>query len=278
MTSGFSILIVNYSKTFLLSFSSFNVGYNLGRNSMFNADYFLPVMDLATPVRLAARSFIIPIPKGAGEPMVYPYDIDGAPNQKKGMPLLDKHGQPKGVGIVFINHTDGALQAVRGDGNGMIIINGVSAQDGETLLKAYKYMIPEPELATAGQIQVFLNYAHDELGIEDFFNSERAKIPGFEVVLRHPSNPDCGVFLRRSDEERFAVIGYGKGTYQGPAATPQRFNGHVVAVGNAKHVWLVQTSAFLNTYRHPDDSEIKISELPAFNMQEGSVPAAFVPG
>lgn len=248
---------------------------------MFTADYFKPVMAQAISVRLAARSFIIPIPRGIGALMTYPDDVFdsgegvGKLLHRKGDPILNIHGDVKGVGLVFKNFTDNAVQCARGDGTKIIIINGISAAQGKALMKAYGEIIgPDSQKATAQQIHKLLDYAHTKLGIDDFFNGNQGKAKDYEPVRLHGASRDCGVFLRRSDEERFAVIGCGEGTYMGPAASPQRFKDHVVAVGNAEHIWLVQSSAFLNTYRHADDREISLSELPAFKMQCGTLPQA----
>ncbi len=198
--------------------------------------------------------------------MVYSRDIENQPTMKKGMPVLDKRGNPKGTGIVFENYTDGALQAVRDDGEGIIIINGISQQQAQMLLKFTQAVIPDPAIATTQQIEDVLSYAHTVLGIDDFFNGDRAKIPSFEVERLHSGNLECGIFVRRSDEERFALLGLGSGTYAGPASTPQQFHGTVAVVRNANHAWMVQTDAFLNTYRHPDDREINKADIPTVRM------------
>jgi hypothetical protein len=236
---------------------------------MYKADYFSSVLGDAIPVRLAARSFIIPVPKDSGRLMVYPDDVEGCPELKKGMPILNKKGEPKGTGIVFTNYTDGKIvQGARDDGKEMIIINGISAEQAGQLLDYYNSIIPVPEKATEKNIRDILRYAHEDLGIDDLFNGDRHKIPSFEPESRHPHDSDCGVFIRRSNEERFALVGVGAGIFEGPASSPQRFEGNVVVVSNATRTWMVQTDAFLKTYRHPDDREIKLAELPAFAMHE----------
>ncbi len=238
---------------------------------MYTADYFAPVMKRGIPVKLAARSFIIPVPKGAGEFMTYPHDVGPF---KKGDAVCNKEGVPKGQGIVFKNYTDGAVQAARGDGKSMIIVNAISEEQADRLWAYYNEKISDPEHTGTGTIREVLDYAHFELGIDDFFNGDRVKIPGFEKLRVHPTCPDCGSFLRRSDEMRRAVLGHGQGEYKGPAASPQQFNGNVIAVGNEKHIWMVQAAAFVNTYRHADDDrEIKLTDLPAFLMRPEAAPA-----
>jgi hypothetical protein len=244
---------------------------------MFKPEYFSSTLDAAIPVILAARSFIIPIPRGIGQPLVYPFDIDGETEMKKGMPILDGNGQPMGTGVVFTNYTDGAIQAVRDGGAHMIIVNGVTENQANTLFAYYMANIRDPKKATAQDIHSVLTYAHQQLGIEDFFDGKRRKIPEFDVVSLHPNCTECGIFIRRSEEKRFALLGLGSGTFKGPADSPQRFEGNVAVLTNGKHTWMVQTSAFLDTYQHPDKQKINIRDLPAFKMQEGSPPvlAAF---
>lgn len=240
---------------------------------MYTADYFASVMNRGISVKLAARSFIIPVPKGAGEFMTYPRDVGPF---KKGDAICNKEGVPKGQGIVFKNYTDDAVQTARGDGKSMIIVNGISEEHADRLAAYYNEKISDPERVGAGTIREILDYAHFKLGIDDFFNGDREKIPAFEKLKPHPTNSDCGLFLRRSDEIRRAVLGNGQGEYKGPAASPQQFNGTVIAVGNEKHTWMVQADAFVNTYRHAvDDRKIKLTDLPAFLMRPEAAPAPF---
>ncbi len=243
---------------------------------MYTSDYFAPVMSQGIPVKLAARSFIIPIPEGVGEFMTYPEDVGAEPQFKKGMPVINKKGESKGHGIVFRNYADRTVQAARGDGKEMIIINGITEEQGKQLAAFYQVIAPDPEKAGVARIRQVLAFAHNKLGIDDFFNGDRDKIPAFEKSQPHPTNPDCGVFIRRSDEIRRAVLGNGQGQYQGPAASPQQFSGNVIAVGNDRHIWMVQADAFLNTHRHAaDDREIKLTDLPAFLMRSEISPTPF---
>lgn len=242
---------------------------------MYQSDYFAPVVFPleGMPVRLAARSFVIPVPEGVGQFMVYPFDIDDQPLMKKGMPILDDGGKPQGRGIVFINHEDGAVQTARGNGEQMIIINAVSEAQAAQLLDFSEKNISNPEKITEEQIHSILRYAREDLGIDDFFDGEQAKIPEFDALAPHSKSKNFGAFIRRSPQERFAILGQGSGAYAGPAGSPQRFTNNVVVLANADHTWMVQTRAFLNTYSHPDKREIKINELPAYRIQEGKAPA-----
>ncbi len=239
---------------------------------MFTPAYFAPVLDSAIPVRLAALSFIIPVPAGIGQPMVYPRDIADQPAMRKGSPILNKKGQPKGTGIVFENYADGAVQAARDDGQSVIIINGITRDQGTDLAGFYTSVNPVPGSMTGAQIRQTLDFAHKTLGLKDFFNGDRADVAGFEAVAKFSTDSAAGIFIRRSREERFALAGYGSGTYEGPASSPQTFNGSVVVVTNRRHAWMVQTDAFLATYRQPNDQTITLKELPAFCMLGNAEP------
>jgi hypothetical protein len=240
---------------------------------MYTPEYFAPVAELAIPVRLAARSFIIPIPQGIGSDIVYPEDVGDRPEQKKGQPILNKRGEPKGTGIVFKNLTDGAIQAARDDGREMIIVNALSSEQAGKLSAEFDRLIPDPVAATERQIRKILDFARDKLGVKDFYNGDRAKIANFEPEARHKTEPDCGIFIRRNPEERFAILGIGTRAFKGPASSPQTFTGSVVAVMNASHRWLVQTEEFERTYTHPNGCYVQRGELPAFRMSETLPPA-----
>jgi hypothetical protein len=239
---------------------------------MLSADDFTPFFQDAIPVRLAARCFIIPVPAGIGALMTYPFDVPDCADMKKGMPLLDSHGNPKGVGLVFFNPTDQAVQGVRANGQETIIVNGLSPDQANALAAYARASLPDPARATAEAIYDLLCYARDVLGADDFFNDKRAKIPAFEAEALVLDNEAYGVFVRRNGEKRLALLGLGSGTFAGPAGSPQRFNGNVVVVGNDRHKWLVQTSAFLNTYRHPDDHPLRLTDLPVVQIRDGLTP------
>ncbi len=212
---------------------------------MYTPEYFEPVFDAAIPVRLAARSFILPVPAG--------------------------------ITIFFADYTDGATERVRGDRDETIIFNDISKDQAARLMAYYKETIPVPEKAGEAQIREVLRYAHENLGIDDIFDGERSKIPEYEVEALHPASSDCGIFIRHSSHERFALAGLGSGSYAGPASTAQQFTGHVVVVGDDSHKWMVQTEVFLDTYRHPDGRRIRAEELAAFFMNEGAAPVREVP-
>jgi hypothetical protein len=239
---------------------------------MFSPEYFTPVLDQAIPVRLAARAFLIPVPINCGSPMAYPFYVEGGRTIKAGMPILDKEGKEKGTGIVFINHTDGAVQAAKDDGKSMIIVNGLSPVQANALMHYYQSLVLDSDKANKEQISEVLRFAHEDLGIDDFYNGSQSKISGFEVERLNGFAANCGIFIRRSQDERFAMIGLGSGIFAGPASSPQRFTDNVVVVKNDKHAWMVQTADFLKTYRHPDDREIEIGQLPAFTISEGKSP------
>lgn len=243
----------------------------------YNPEDFSPHRNKAIPVRLAARSFIIPVPKGIGKPMVYPFDIPGEPLKKKGMPLLDDRGFPQGTGIVFINHTDGAIQTARDNGEQSIIINGISEEQARLLSIYALTTIPDPETTSAAAILSLLAHAHKTLGIDDFFDGEQKKTSEFTPENLQPGRKDFGTFIRRSPEERFALLGLGSGSYEGPAGSPQIFKDNVVVVFGPKYIWMVQTRAFLKTYRHPDDRGLALQDLPTVVLKPAAPSPAPIP-
>src|SRR5262245_37627986 len=84
-----------------------------------------------TAVISSAQKFIIPVPAfgSTGEPLRYP-----ASHEKAGQPIVDFEGKRIGErGLVFFNDKDKTVQAVAGDGDGVIIINEVTEQQAERL-------------------------------------------------------------------------------------------------------------------------------------------------
>jgi hypothetical protein len=144
-------------------------------------------------------------------------------------------------------------------------------------LEKFRRDIPDPSKATAQQIDKLLHHAYYELDIRDFMNTDSSKIPSFEVRSLHPSDPNAGIFVRHSEESRFALLGVGQGSFAGPASSPQEFAGTVVAVRNADRTWLVQSDEFRRTYTHPDGRRIALDDLPAFEMRPGVNPVAAEP-
>ena len=88
----------------------------------------------STSVISSAQKFIIPVPAfvQGGEPLVYPQGYE-----KAGQPILDYTGKPVGDrGLVFFNGKDKSWQAVKGDGEGVIIINEVTQEQARKLKKS----------------------------------------------------------------------------------------------------------------------------------------------
>jgi hypothetical protein len=91
----------------------------------------------STPVISNAQKFIIPVPAfgQSGEPLVYPPSYE-----KAGQAIVDYTGKPVGGsgteaarGLVFFNGKDKSWQAVKGDGEGVIIINEVTPEQAKAL-------------------------------------------------------------------------------------------------------------------------------------------------
>ena len=98
--------------------------------------------DRGTEVVSSAQKFIIPVPTfsetGGGEDLVYPEGAkDGDGKSIGGQPITDWKGNPIGgpgeKGVVFFNHKDQSYQAVKADGNGVVILNQVTDEQGKKL-------------------------------------------------------------------------------------------------------------------------------------------------
>jgi hypothetical protein len=128
--------------------------------------------DYSTPVISNAQKFIIPVPAfvQGGEPLVYPQSYE-----KAGQPILDYTGKPVGDrGLVFFNGKDKSWQAVKGDGEGVIIINEVTQEQAKKLYQKVQELKPDPNNLTLDELKQVLSFAQQQLGLIDMYNSSRA--------------------------------------------------------------------------------------------------------
>ena len=232
--------------------------------------------DKGSDVVSGAQKFVLPVPKfnGGGEPLVYPKGaVDGKGNTLAGKPITDWEGNPVGDnGVVFYNHKDNSWQAVPADGNGVVIMNQVSESQG----KAIQDLIGDnPNDLSLAQFKELLERAGrspDEggLGLGDMYNSDRGFIQSKMNKLETSDTgiDDYGLHRRDDRDVSQAVYVDGAGEFQGPAATPQKFdNGAVIirqADANADGGYsyrLVQPDTFRETYRNKDGSPIETSEM-----------------
>ncbi|SDR04908.1 hypothetical protein SAMN05519103_00541 [Rhizobiales bacterium GAS113] len=210
----------------------------------------------STAVISSAQKFIIPVPAFAdgGEPLVYP---DG---DKAGQPVEDWQGHKvHGRGIVFHNAEDGAWQVAKGDGSAVIIINAVTKDKAAKLEARIAELAPSPEQLSLKQLKQVLAYAR-ELDLPAIYDASR------DFVAAHMSKVEPGsgmAGLHKRDERDICQAVYlpGKGEFQGPAATPQRFTDGAVILKQGEDVRLIQPDAFEATYAHADGRKLRVSEL-----------------
>ena len=233
--------------------------------------------DEGAKVVSSAQKFIIPVPtfseNGGGEELVYPKGAtDKEGNSIAGNPIADWQGNPIGQpgekGVVFFNHKDQSYQAVKADGNGVVILNQVTDEQGK---KLQEKIGGDPGKLSLAEFKGALEYAHSDLGVGDMYNSDRDFI---KSKMNAMETSETGVaqygLYRRDDRDVCDVLFVeGKGEFQGPAATPQKFEDGAVILRqpNSKaedgfSYRLIQPDAFKETYTNKDGSEIKLSELP----------------
>jgi len=205
----------------------------------------------------SAQKYIIPVPAlpGGGEPLVYP---EG--HEKAGQQIADWQGNPIGDrGIVFFNGKDKSVQAVPGDGNGVIIINQVDEKQAAKLGLKMK-LCGEP--VTADKLKSLLGFARENMGLGDMYNSDRGFVAA-KMTSAGPAGPNgAGLFKRDDRDICLAVRLEGKGEFQGPAATPQVFDDGAVIVKQGNDVRLVQPQIFLETYRNADGTQLALDDIP----------------
>jgi hypothetical protein len=214
----------------------------------------------ATKVISSAQKFIIPVPAfmSEGEPLVNP---DGA---NAGKPIVDYQGNPIGdKGIVFFNGKDKSWQAASGDGKAVIIINGVTEEQGRKVKSKIDECSTDPASLTLPELKEVLRYVREDLGIVDMYNSEKSFIASKMNPL--PASQTgieaYGLYKRDDRDICQAVYVPGQGQFQGPAATPQKFENGAVIVRQGDSTRLVQPDAFEATYRHANGAPLKVGQL-----------------
>lgn len=219
--------------------------------------------ETSTPVISTAQKFILPIPALAdgGEPLVFPPDHDQA-----GEPIVDYKGEPIGDrGLVFFNQEDQTVQAVAGDGKGVIIINEVTVDQANALHQYILSLSSDPMALTLEQLRQVITYAQTEQKLGDMYNSNRtfiaesmSAIDTWEAAISAvPDDPAYG-FKKRDDRDiSQAIYIPGNFQFQGPAATPQVFEDGGVIVQHGDSVRGVQPNIFIRTYSFSDGQPIR---------------------
>jgi hypothetical protein len=215
----------------------------------------------STLVISSAQKFIIPVPAlgGSGEPLVHP---EG--DEKAGKPILDYEGKPIGKhGLVFFNAKDRSRQAVAGDGQGVIIINEVTKEQADQLYQKIQSFQQDPNNLTLSQLKQVLEFANEELGLGDMYNSTKSfvKTNMSPAVTGVPQvgGPEIEAYgLKKRDDRDLCRAVYipGKFVFEGLAASPQVFEDGGVIVEQGDEFRGVQPEIFLRTYRLGDGRQI----------------------
>ena len=209
-----------------------------------------------------AQKFIIPVPAFAqsGEPLVYPQSYE-----KAGQPILDYTGKPVGDrGLVFFNGKDKSWQAVKGDGEGVIIINEVTQEQAKKLYQKVQELKPDPNNLTLDELKQVLSFAQQQLGLIDMYNSSRAFVQekmtpviAGEVPKVNGNEGKAYGFVKRDDRDvNQAIYIPGEFVFEGPAASPQEFKDGGVIVEQGGKMRGVQPDIFVRTYKLSDGRSI----------------------
>jgi len=216
----------------------------------------------STSVISNAQKFIIPVPAfvQGGEPLVYPQSYE-----KAGQPILDFTGKPVGDrGLVFFNGKDKSWQAVKGDGEGVIIINEVTQEQAKKLYQKVQELKPDPNNLTLDELKQVLSFAQQQLGLIDMYNSSRAFVQekmtpviAGEVPKVNGNEVKAYGFVKRDDRDvNQAIYIPGEFVFEGPAASPQEFKDGGVIVEQGGKMRGVQPDIFVRTYKLSDGRSI----------------------
>jgi len=219
-------------------------------------------LDYSTPVISNAQKFIIPVPAlgQSGEPLVYPHEYE-----KAGQPILDYTGKPVGDrGLVFFNAKDKSWQAVKGDGEGVIIINEVTQAQAQKLYQKIQDLKPDPNQLTLGELKQVIAFAQNQLGLADMYNSSRTFVqekmtPAIAGAAPrwHGNEIVAYGFKKRDDRDvNQAIYIPGEFVFEGPAASPQEFKDGGVIVEQQGKMRGVQPDIFVRTYKLSDGRAI----------------------
>lgn len=231
--------------------------------------------DLGTEVVSNAQKFVIPVPQFAdgGEPLVYP---DGAKDKDGkdlgGTPIMDWQGQPIGdKGVVFFNQKDQAWQAVKADGQGVVIMNQMTEEQGKALMAKIG---GNPANLTLEQFKDVLSYASsDEVGCKDMYNSDRSFISKKMNAMESSDTgvPQYGLFRRDDRDVCKVLFAEGPADFEAPSGggvlvhQPIGEEGGVLLRQPDGKVFLyrkIDNEAFVETYTTKNGGSINLDELP----------------
>ena len=217
---------------------------------------------------------VIPIPDlgDLGEELVFP-----SWHKNVGQAIKDWQGNViKGKGVVFKNFKDDCIQAAKGDGNEVIIVNEIIEEDYYKLNSFIneRWGTVNKERLNFKQIKDILEYIQNTLGIGDVYNSTKEFIRS--NMLSIDGNTvnnivEFGLYRRDAREICRAVRLIGHGKFKGPAATMQIYNNGAILVQHGNDVRLVQEDIFLKTYRRFDNKRDILDanrEIPLYNSSK----------
>ena len=225
-----------------------------------------------------AQKFVIPVPQFEGEALIYPEgakDKDG--KSIAGNPIVDWQGQPIGEkGVVFFNPKDQAWQAVKSDGQGVVILNQVTEPQGQKLIAKIKDLTGgDPSLLSLSQFKDILSFASSEVGWEkpDMYNSDRDFIKKKMNALEATDTgiAQFGLFRRDDRDVCKALLAEGPAEFQAPTSggvmvkQPIGEEGGVLLRqpdGKAFLFRKIDIEAMQETYTHKDGRKLSVSELP----------------
>ena len=209
-----------------------------------------------TPVISSANKFVLTIPKTQGEPLV---------NPNTGKAITDWEGKPVGEsGIVFYNAKDNAIQAAPTDGNAVIIINEVNEEQSNKLKEKVSSIASDPSKLTLQNIKEVLEYAQNELGLKDMYNSDNEfiskKMSSVGSQMRDANGNLWGRLKRDDRDVCKAVLIKGSLTFKKQSGeqgvVSQECKDEAVLVKQGDDVRLVQLDVFLRTYKNTDGSAL----------------------
>ena len=185
-----------------------------------------------TPVISSANKFVLTIPKTQGEHLV---------NPSTGKAITDWEGKPVGEsGIVFYNAKDNAIQAAPTNGNAVIIINKVNEEQSNKLKEKVLSLAFDWSKLTLQNIKEVLEYAQNELGLKDMYNSDNGfiskKMSSVSSQMRDANGNLWGRLKRDDRDVCNAVL----------IKSPLTFD----------DVRLAQLDVFLRTYKNTDGSAL----------------------
>lgn len=207
----------------------------------------------ALPVIPATQCFTLPIPMFEDDAT-----LTDIPQTKQSKSTDNK-------GLVFLNAKDKSWQMVRTDGEGVIVINGVSPTQSKTLLKKVMQLSNnQPEKLDKDKVKLFLKFTH-ALGLKDIFQADKnfvsTKMNMIEVW-------DSGVehlgFHKYQETNNVLAIRFsGIVSFDDQSFSKQTFgNGCVVVKGIDGKISAIKPEIFLKSYTKTNGSPVTLFDVP----------------